>query len=155
LARFIAFLDQIGYAGQVQTHLPWRLTSPNPIPPGHTPTALLTFRACVTNRTESPLESWRDYHQRACVEQRIEEVKNDLSAQVFCTQNFWETEAAFVAVLFTFNLLSLCQQQVSPQQEYRQSATLRAEVFVCGAILGRSDRQMVLQMSVSWGELPN
>jgi hypothetical protein len=112
-----------------------------------------TFRVWVTNRLDAGLELWRDYNQRACVEQRIEELKNDLSAQGFCTQNFWATEAAFLAVLFTFNLLSLYQQQVSPQQGYRQPATLRTAVFVCGAILGRSGRQVVLHLSASWGGL--
>jgi len=115
--------------------------------PGH------TFRVWVTNRADAGLELWRDYNQRACVEQRIEELKNDLSAQGFCTQNFWATEAAFLAVLFTFNLLSLYQQQVSPQRGYRQPATLRTAVFVCGAILGRSGRQVVLHLSASWGGL--
>lgn len=112
-----------------------------------------TFRVWVTNCTDSPLELWRDYNQRACVEQRIEELKNDLGADDFCTQNFWATEAAFLAVLFTFNLLSLYQQQASPQAGYRQPATLRAAVFVCGAILGRSGRQVVLHLSASWGGL--
>lgn len=112
-----------------------------------------TFRVWVTNRTDSPLVLWRDYNQRACVEQRIEELKNDLGAEDFCTQNFWTTEAAFLAVLFTFNLLSLYQQQASPQQGYRQPATLRAAVLVCGAILGRSGRQLVLHLSASWGGL--
>ncbi|HXJ73441.1 MAG TPA: IS1380 family transposase [Candidatus Dormibacteraeota bacterium] len=112
-----------------------------------------TFRVWVTNRPDGALELWRDYNHRACVEQRIEELKNDLGAQGFCTQNFWATEAAFLAVLFTFNLLSLYQQQASPQQGYRQPATLRAAVFVCGAILGRSGRQVVLHLSASWGGL--
>jgi len=80
----------------------------------------------------------------------MEELKNNLSAQGFCTQNFWATEAAFLAVLFTFNLLSLYQQQVSPQQGYRQPATLRTAVFVCGAILGRSGWQLVLHLPTSW-----
>ena len=39
LASFIGFLDQIGYAQKIQTHLPWQLTSPNAIPLAHTLTA--------------------------------------------------------------------------------------------------------------------
>lgn len=112
-----------------------------------------TFRLWVTNRSDSPLVLWRDYNGRAKVEQRIEELKNDLGADDFCTQSFWATEAAFLAVLFTFNLLSLYQQQASPLAGYRQPATLRAAVFVCGAILGRSGRQLVLHLSASWGGL--
>jgi hypothetical protein len=63
-----------------------------------------TFRIWVTNRTEGPLELWRDYNGGATIEQRIEELKNDLAADDFCTQNFWATESAFLATLFTFNL---------------------------------------------------
>ena len=112
-----------------------------------------TFRIWVTNRTEPVLLLWRDYNGRATVEQRIEELKNDLSADDFCTQNFWATEAAFLAVLFTFNLLSLYQQISAPKAGYRQPGTLRAAVFICGAILGRAGRQTVLHLSACWGGL--
>ena len=112
-----------------------------------------TFRIWVTNRTEPVLELWRDYNGRATVEQRIEELKNDLGADDFCTQNFWATEAAFLAVLFTFNLLSLYQQLSAPAAGYRQPATLRTAVFLCGAILGRAGRQTVLHLSACWGGL--
>lgn len=112
-----------------------------------------TFRLWVTNRTDGPLELWRDYNGRATVEQRIEELKNDLGADDFCTQNFWATEAAFLAVLFTFNLLSLYQHQATPGAPYRQPATLRTAVFLCGAILGRAGRQTVLHLSACWGGL--
>jgi len=112
-----------------------------------------TFRLWVTNRSESVPLLWRDYNGRATVEQRIEELKNDLGADDFCTQNFWATESAFLAVLFTFNLLSLYQQLSTPQAAYRQPATLRTAVFICGAILGRTGRQKVLHISASWGGL--
>lgn len=112
-----------------------------------------TFRMWVTNRTESVMVLWRDYNGRATVEQRIEELKNDLGADDFCTQNFWATESAFLAVLFTFNLLSLYQHLSAPQAGYRQPATLRTAVFICGAILGRAGRQKVLHLSASWGGL--
>jgi len=112
-----------------------------------------TFRIWATNRAEAPLALWRDYNGRATVEQRIEELKNDLAADDFCTQSFWATEAAFLAVLFTFNLLSLYQQQITPGARYRQPATLRTAVFLCGAILGRSGHQTVLHLSAAWGGL--
>jgi hypothetical protein len=112
-----------------------------------------TFRIWATNRTDEPLALWRDYNGRATIEQRIEELKHDLAADGFCTQNFWATEAAFLAVLFTFNLLSLYQQNATPKAGYRQPATLRTAVFLCGAILGRSGRQTVLHLSAAWGGL--
>ena len=73
-----------------------------------------TFRVWVTNRSEDALELWRDYNGRACVEQRIEELKHDLAADGFCLHPFFATESAFLAVLFTFNLLSRYQHQTTP-----------------------------------------
>jgi len=48
-----------------------------------------TFRVFVTNRAEAPEEIWRDYNQRACIEQRIEELKSDLAADDFCLREFF------------------------------------------------------------------
>jgi hypothetical protein len=112
-----------------------------------------TFRVWVTNRSEIPLELWRDYNGRACVEQRIEELKHDLAADGFCLQPFFATESAFLAVLFTFNLLSLYQHQVTPGQPYRQPGTLRVAVFLCGAVLGVMGRDVVVKLSAAWGGL--
>ena len=112
-----------------------------------------TFRVWVTNRRESAVELWRDYNGRACVEQRIEELKHDLAADGFCLHPFFATEAAFLAVLFTFNLLSLYQHQTTPGATYRQPGTLRVAVFLCGAVLGKMGRDMVLKLSAAWGGL--
>ena len=112
-----------------------------------------TFRIWVTNRTDHALELWRDYNGRAGVEQRIEELKHDLAAQGFCLQTFYSTEAAFLAVLFTFNLLSLYQHQTTPTAPYRQPGTLRVAVFLCGAVLGVMGRDVVIKLSAAWGGL--
>jgi hypothetical protein len=74
-----------------------------------------TYRVWVTSRTESAVEIWRDYNGRATVEQRIEEMKNDLHADGFCTKAFFATEAAFLGVVLSYNLLSLYQAQVTRQ----------------------------------------
>jgi hypothetical protein len=42
-----------------------------------------TFRIFVTNRVEDALVLWRDYNQRAIIEQRIEELKAELNADGF------------------------------------------------------------------------
>lgn len=112
-----------------------------------------TFRIWVTNRSEAPMEIWREYNGRACVEQRIEELKAELAVQGFCLHSFWATEAAFLAVLFTFNLLSLYQQTTRPGQSYMQPATLRTAVFLTGAVLGWAGKQMVVRLSAAWGGL--
>ncbi|MBE7498436.1 MAG: transposase [Verrucomicrobiaceae bacterium] len=112
-----------------------------------------TYRIFVTNRDEDAVALWRDYNQRACVEQRIEELKNDLAADGFCMKQFFATEAAFLSVLFAFNLLSLYQQATGTRSEkrYQRPATLRSSVFIGGAILGRRGRQPVLSIAHSWG----
>jgi len=110
------------------------------------------FRVFVTNRRDPVLEIWRDYNGRATVECRIDELKNELAADHFCLQSFFATESAFLAVLFGFNLLGEFQRAVDPAlKTYKQPATLRFEVFTCGAILGRSGHHLVLHMSKNWG----
>jgi hypothetical protein len=111
-----------------------------------------TFRVFVTNRSEAPEEIGRDYNQRACIEQRIEELKSDLAADDFCLREFFATEAAFLGILMLFNLLGEFQR-ASAMSGYRQPATLRAQVFLCGAILGRAGRRTVLHRSAAWGGL--
>jgi len=111
-----------------------------------------TFRLFATSLTLTPEEIWRDYNQRSDMEKRIAELKYDLAADDFCLHEFFATEAAFSAILLLFNLLSEFQR-VSGMQGYRQPATLRTHVFLCGAILGRAGRKQVLHMSTAWGGL--
>jgi len=57
-----------------------------------------------------------------------------------------------LAVLFGFNLLGEFQRALDPAlKTYKQPATLRFEVFTCGAILGRSGHHLILHMSKNWG----
>jgi len=111
-----------------------------------------TFRVFVTSLPDPPEEIWRDYNQRACVEQRIEELKSDLAADHFCLQEFFATEAAFLGILMLFNLLGEFQR-ASGMTGYRQPASLRVQVFLCGAILGRAGHRPVLHLSAAWGGL--
>lgn len=112
-----------------------------------------TFRVWVTNRTEDAATLWRDYNGRATIEQRIEELKNDMHADGFCTRKFFATEAAMLSAIFAYNLLAVYQAQVTPQSGWRQPSTLRAAVFVCGAVLGRMGRKVVLRLSQIGGGL--
>jgi hypothetical protein len=111
-----------------------------------------TFRVFVTNLPDPPEEIGRDYNQRACLEQRIEELKWDLAADDFCLREFFATEAAFLGILMLFNLLAEFQR-ASGMTGYRQPASLRVQVFLCGAILGRAGHRTVLHLSAAWGGL--
>jgi hypothetical protein len=111
-----------------------------------------TFRLFVTSLPFAPEEIWRDYNQRSDMENRIAELKYDLAADDFCLKEFFATEAAFRSILLLFNLLSEFQRAAG-MQEYKQPATLRVLVFLCGAVLGKSGRKQVLHMSSAWGGL--
>jgi hypothetical protein len=111
-----------------------------------------TFRLLVTNLSAPPEEIWRDYNHRADMENRIAELKHDLAADDFCLQEFFATEAAFRSILLLFNLLGEFQR-ASCLTPYRRPATLRAQVFLCGALLGRAGHRLVLHLSSAWGGL--
>ena len=111
-----------------------------------------TFRVFVTNLALPPEEIWRDYNRRADMENRIAELKHDLGADDFCLRQFFATEAAFRSILLLFNLLGEFQRACR-FPSYRQPATLRAQIFLCGALLGRAGRRLVLHLSTSWGGL--
>jgi hypothetical protein len=109
-----------------------------------------TFRVFVTSLPNPAEEIWRDYNKRADMEKRIGELKYDLAADDFCLREFFATEAAFCSILLLFNLLSEFQRVIG-FATYRQPATLRVQVFLCGAILGRAGHQTVLHLSSAWG----
>jgi hypothetical protein len=111
-----------------------------------------TFRLFVTTCSAPPEEIWRDYNQRGDVEKRMAELKYDLAADDFCLREFFATEAAFRGILLLFNLLSEFQR-VGGLKGYRQPATLRTQIFLCGAILGRAGRRTILHLSAAWGGL--
>jgi hypothetical protein len=58
-----------------------------------------------------------------------------------------------LSVIFAYNLLAVYQSQVTPQSGWRQPSTLRTAVFVCGAVLGRIGRKIVLRLSQTGGRL--
>lgn len=111
-----------------------------------------SFRLLVTSCSASPEEVWRDSNQRADVEKRMEELKYDLAADDFCLRQFFATEAVFCSIRMLFNLLSEFQR-ASGMKSYRQPATLRMQVFLCGAIAGRAGHRLVLHLSPAWGGL--
>jgi hypothetical protein len=59
-------------------------------------------------------------------------------------------------ICFTYNLLSLYQHAAAPERRkngFQRPATLRAAVFIGGAILGKRSRKPVLYIAESWGGL--
>jgi hypothetical protein len=113
------------------------------------------YRVWVTNRAEPAAWIWQHYEQRAAIEPRISELKEDLAADDFCFQDFFATEAAVRSVFLLFNFMSLLQAlrphaHAQPQQ---RPATVRQQLFTCAAAAGRAGHKVVIFLSRSWGGL--
>lgn len=113
------------------------------------------YRIFVTNRSEPAEWIWRHYDQRAAIEPRISELKEDLAADDFCLKEFFPTEAAVRSVLLVFNLMSVLQalRATSPDDPQQRPATLRNQLFTCAAAAGRCGHKIVFFLSRSWGGL--
>ena len=106
-----------------------------------------TFHVLVTTLHHDPLATWRFYNSRAESENRIKELKEDFAADGFCLQSFDGTEAAFRLICFLFNLIAEFKREVTQEQAPRLS-TLRTQVLVVGAILGREGRHTVVRLGL-------
>jgi hypothetical protein len=93
------------------------------------------------------MTTWRFNHSRAESENRIKELKEDFGADGFCLQSFDGTETAFRLICFLFNLMADFKREVTRDQAHRLS-TLRMQVLVIGAILGREGRYTVLRLGL-------
>jgi hypothetical protein len=106
-----------------------------------------TFHVLVTTLDHDPVATWRFYNSRAESENRIKELKEDFGADGFCLQSFDGTEAAFRLICFLFNLIADFKREVI-QNEASRLSTLRTQVLVIGAILGREGRHTVLRLGL-------
>ncbi|MFA5137792.1 MAG: IS1380 family transposase [Elusimicrobiota bacterium] len=106
------------------------------------------YQAILTNRTDAPEEVWRFYRGHAEVESRIRELKWDYGVDGFCQKRFFPTEAAFRLVCVTYNLVSLLQEKLG-SKVYQTLGTIRAQLFACGALVGRSGRRIMLRLSLA------
>jgi len=106
-----------------------------------------TFHVLVTTLGHDPVATWRFYNSRAESENRIKELKEDFGADGFCLQSFDGTEAAFRLICFLFNLIADFKREVIQDPAPRLS-TLRTQVLVIGAILGREGRHTVLRLGL-------
>src|SRR5450631_1799294 len=111
-----------------------------------------TFRVLVSSLSGPPEEIWRDYNHRADMENRIAELKHDLGADRFCLKDFHATDAVFRSVLLLFNLLSEFRR-ASGMPQHKEPATLRSQVFLCGAELTHVGSEIILSLSTGWGGL--
>jgi len=107
----------------------------------------------VTNGTLPPEELWRDYNRRADMEKSHRRTETRFGCRtIFACGSSSPPKLPSAA----FCCCSICSgefQRACRFTRYRQPATLRAQVFLCGALLGRAGHRLVLHLSTSWGGL--
>ena len=174
LVVLFEFLRQVGYCEAVRQYLPFRLTSPNAIDPVETFTAFLFSVVAGARRfaQTSLLRADVGLHELLGIARfPIDDTMRNLFkrfGQGQCQRFFLRlvglaaTAAAgmFVWIQFGSGLdrvralrsaAGALRGRACCFRSYRQSATLRAQFFLCGSLLGRAGRRLVLHLSTSWG----
>ena len=101
----------------------------------------------VTNLTLPAKSVWDLYRERADVENRIKELKDDFGMDSFNVNEFFATEAALNFVIMAYNLMSLFRQAVPGGKTHHQLKTLRYKLFGIGSYIIRNGSQGVLKLA--------
>jgi len=97
----------------------------------------------------------RMYAGRADSENRIKELKDDLSLDTFFLQSFEATDAAFRLGCVAYNLLAGFRETVLPRCWFeRRLRTVRDCVFLVGADLIPQGRRLQVRLAVPRAERP-
>jgi hypothetical protein len=114
-----------------------------------------TYRVFVTSVPYAAELVTRMYAGRADSENRIKELKEDLSLDTFCLQSFDATDAAFRTGCVLFNLLMGFRETVLPSCWFeRRLRAVRDLVFLVGADLIPKARRLRIRFAVPAEERP-
>lgn len=95
------------------------------------------------------------YAGRADSENRIKELKEDLSLETFCLQSFDATDATFRLGCVAYNLLAGFRETVLPRCWFeRRLRAVRDFVFLVGADLIPQGRRVQIRFAVPRAERP-
>ena len=89
------------------------------------------------------------YNGRADSENRIKELKNDFSIDVFVTNNFWETEACGNFIILAYNFMSLFRHALINSYKKKFLKTIRYELISTPAYLGRTKDKHIIYLAKS------
>jgi len=114
-----------------------------------------TYRVFVTTVPYAAELVMRMYAGRADSENRIKELKEDLSLDTFCLQSFDATDAAFRTGCVLYNLLMGFRETVLPSCWFeRRLRAVRDLVFLVGADLIPEARRLRVRFAVPVEERP-
>jgi len=114
-----------------------------------------TYQLLVTSVPYAAELVCRMYAGRADSENRIKELKEDLSLDTFCLQSFEATDAAFRLGCVAYNLLAGFRETVLPRCWFeRRLRAVRDCVFLVGADLIPQGRRLRVRLAVPQEERP-
>lgn len=114
-----------------------------------------SYRVVATNLTYSAEIITRMYSGRAETENRIKELKEDLSLDGFCLQSFDATDAAFRTGCVLYNLLAGFRETVLPRSWFeRRLRAVREFVFLVGADLICQGRKVKVRLALPKPDRP-
>ena len=89
------------------------------------------------------------YRGRADSENRVKELKNDFSIDVFVTNNFWATEACGNFIILAYNFMSLFRHALINSYKKKFLKTIRYELISTPAYLGRPKDKHIIYLAKS------
>ena len=114
-----------------------------------------TYRVMVTSVPYAAEVVSRMYSGRADSENRIKELKEDLSLDTFCLKSFDATDAAFRMGCVLYNLLAQFRETVLPRSWFeRRLRAVRDFVFLVGADLISQGRRVQIRFAMPEPDRP-
>lgn len=105
------------------------------------------YEAMVTNLEWEPIDLWRFYNQRCCMENYIKEAKNGFSIDRIATGDFKANELDLLIKLLAYNLFERFKRDCcEPVHQGYTIARFRLEFFHCAATLIRHGRSVILKL---------
>lgn len=106
------------------------------------------YEAIVTNLEWAPIDLWRFYNQRCCMENYIKEAKNGFSIDRIASSDFKANELDLLIKLFAYNLFERFKRDCcEPIHQSYTIARFRLEFFHCAATIIRHSRAVVLKLA--------
>ena len=106
------------------------------------------YEAIVTNLEWEPIDLWRFYNQRCCMENYIKETKNGFSIDRIATSDFKANELDLLIKLLAYNLFERFKRDCcEPVYQGYTMARFRLEFFHCAATLIRHSRNVILKLT--------
>lgn len=112
---------------------------------------LWDYEAIVTNLTWEPIDIWRFYNQRACMENYIKEVKNGFSIHRIPTGSFKANEIDLLVKLLAYNVFERFKMDCCEPVHRRYTiARFRREFFHVAGTIIHHGRQVILKIAASF-----